>query len=151
MAGQNLQFRAFLPVCFSIRDLFHSYRVNLCILFRGPSAPHQRSHSLPLLTSELLALWFQSPLTQAEQWPVHISLPPAQDYFPGISFFSFLISSCLCCICPCATPALHTPLLKSGGSFVCARVCVSHLDPSSVEALISFFTSLCVSRLLQDC
>lgn len=92
MAGQNLQFRAFLPVCFSIRDLFHSYRVNLCILFRGPSAPHQRSHSLPLLTSELLALWFQSPLTQAEQWPVHISLPPAQDYFTFLAFpfFHFL-------------------------------------------------------------
>lgn len=82
----------------------------------------------------------------------YISPPrPRLLYFPGISFFSFLISSCLCCICPCATPALHTPLLKSGGSFVCARVCVSHLDPSSVEALISFFTSLCVSRLLQDC
>lgn len=102
------------------------------------SIPHSRS----LVTPELFALWFQSPLTEAEQWPVHI-LFFFSDYFPGISFFLFLISSSLCCICPCVTPAQQTPLLKKGEA-LCVRVC--HLDPSSVKALISFFTQ-CVSKL----
>ena len=51
---------------------------------------------------------------------------------------------------PCAT---HSSIKEVGKLCVCVCVCVcvSHLDPSSVEALISFFTSLCVSSLLQDC
>lgn len=101
------------------------------------SIPHSRS----LVTSELFALRFQSLLTEAEQWPVHILF--FSYYFPGISLFLFLISSSLCCICPCVTPAQQTPLLKKGEA-LCVRVC--HLDPSSVKALISFFTQ-CVSRL----
>lgn len=58
--------------------------------------------------------------------------------------FLFLISSSLCCICSCVTPVQHRLLCQR--RWKCERVFVwraCHLDPSSIEALIPFFT-LCV-------
>lgn len=59
-------------------------------------------HSLPVVTYELFALWFQSPITEAEQWPVHIL-----SFLPKITLLSwhflFFISYFL-------LPLLYLPL-----------------------------------------
>lgn len=81
------------------------------------SIPHSRS----LVTPELFALWFQSPLTEAEQWPVHIPFFSRLLSWHFLFFISyFLLPLLYLPLCdPCATDSS----IKEGGSFVCA--CVS--------------------------
>lgn len=100
-----------------------------------------RPHSPPLFSPELSVLHFQSPPTEAAQWPVHI--PFFRLFFRQFLLFYFLFPP------PFVVPALCDPYFThssiGGGVFaLCASV--YHLDPWSVKTLIHFCPP-CVSRL----
>lgn len=90
------------------------------------------------------------PFSSHRSWAVACSYPFFFShrllYFPGISLFFFISYFLLPLLyLPLCDPRATDSSIKGRGEAVC--VCVCHPDPSSVDALISFFTSLCGSGL----
>lgn len=82
---------------------------------------------------------FSSPLTEADQWPVHILLFRLLSWH--FLLFYFWFPPPFVVFAPLWPPGATDSSIKQGESFVCSvRVCACGLDPSSVEALMLVFT-----------
>lgn len=133
------------------RTLFHG--LSILQLFFDIDLPIAHSLSGHLWTVACVC----SPFIESDQWPVHILLLPQITLLCwNVLFFYFLFPPVFVASAPLWPLCNRGSSIKEDGKllvFVCVHACVCvracvyacHLDPWSVQALISFFTSPCAS------